>query len=1168
MGRLIIGFYRIGRDKVINFLIKSFIRKGIMKIKVKINHGSLGYFAAVSGSMQAIIRCIHIYFAFLLILMVISSCNDKSSETANSNSSYPNSLKLFTQLESSVTGIDFRNDIVEDEYTNAIVYEYTYNGGGVAIGDVNNDGFDDVFFTANQTPNRLYLNRGNLKFEDITRASGAGGKSGCWKTGVTMADVNADGLLDMYVCYSGDLPGIKRTNELLINKGLDKNGTPLFQDEALQWGIADSAYSTQASFFDYDKDGDLDMILINHNPRAFENLDEAYLTFLKNKPNLTTGVKLFQNTGYHFKEKTASSGIINNSLSFGLGVSIADVNNDTWPDIYLSNDYMAPDFLYINNKNGTFTDHLGEMIGYTSEFSMGNDIADFNNDGWNDIYTLDMVPEDNRRQKLLSSIDNYEFFELRNKVGLHPQFMRNMLHLNNGNNSFSEIAQLSGVSNTDWSWAPLFADFDNDGWKDLFVANGFVHDYTNLDFLKYMGDYLRQNNYKVQNQYLLELALKAPSSDVVNYVFRNNGDLTFKNMSAAWGIDKPSNSNGAAYADLDNDGDLDLVVNNTKQTAAIFRNDANKITGNHYLRLNLKGENKNTLAIGARILVYCDSVMQTVEQIVSRGFQSSVSPVLHVGLGKSIQVDSLRIVWPSGKTQLLQNVAGDSLLQLNEAEATEKLKIIPAKQTPLLRPLLDAIAYTHVENITNDFKRQPLLTTSLSYSGPCFAKGDINADGLEDLYIGGASGQNGKIFLQNKKGQFTEPNQPAFNADAKSEDASACFADVDGDGDADLYVSSGGYDGFLSDDATLQDRLYLNDGKGKFNKSNNSLPSMLVSKGCVSAADINLDGYIDFFVGGRVISGRYPETPQSFLLLNDGKGHFKNILNKEADALAKAGMISSAVFADVNSDKQPDLVTAGEFMPIQIWTNNKGQFTDQTNAYFNKPIYGCWNRIVVDDVNNDGRPDIIAGNMGLNSQLRCSEKEPAELYYKDFDDNGSVDPILCYYIQGKSYPAVSRDELLDQMSIMRTRFTDYKTYADATLQDVFTNEELQSAGHLKATSFASTCFVSTSAGKFRQIDLPLAAQQSPIYAISVVDIDRDGIKDIIAGGNVSNARLRFGYCRASKGQIFKGLGSGTFEMIPAAKTGLQINGDVRSMAVFNNTILFGVNNAPLVSYGF
>jgi enediyne biosynthesis protein E4 len=1127
-----------------------------------------GVLPGMPGFVPGILYSALTYFAAFFVIIQASSCENKPVPSEVFNSSNPDSLKLFKQLDASATNIDFRNDITENEFTNAIVYEYTYNGGGVAIGDINNDGLDDIFFTANQQANRLYLNKGNLKFEDITGASGTGGRANSWKTGVTMADVNADGLLDIYVCYSGDLPGNFRINELLINKGADKNGTPVFSNEASQWGIGDSAYSTQAGFFDYDKDGDLDMILVNHTPHAFENLDEAYLKFLKNKPNPQTGVRLFQQTDNKFKDITSGSGIINSSLSFGLGVSLADINNDNWPDIYLSNDYMAPDYLYINNRDGTFKDRIGEMMGYTSEFSMGNDIADFNNDGWNDIYTLDMVPEDNRRQKLLSSIDNFEFFELRNKVGLHPQFMRNMLHLNNGNNSFSEIAQLSGISNTDWSWAPLFADFDNDGWKDLFVANGFVHDYTNLDFLKYMGDYLRQNNYNVRNQHLLQLALQAPSSDVVNYMFRNNGDLTFKNMSVAWGIDKPSNSNGAAYADLDNDGDLDLVVNNTNQPAGIFRNDADKITGNHHLSIKLKGEKKNTQAMGARVFVYCDSLMQTGEQLIGRGYQSSVSPVMHIGLGKSTNVDSLRIIWPSGKIQLIKNIAGNSVLQLNEADAEKSFRTPAIQSKPLLRPSAGVISYTHLENPTNDFKRQPLLTSALSYSGPCMAKGDVNADGLEDIFLGGSSGHPGRIYLQRKNGQFTATIQPAFNDDIDSEDTDACFADVDNDGDVDLYVSSGGYDRFLPNDPALQDRLYLNTGKEKFVKAVNALPPMLVGKGCVTAGDINGDGAVDFFIGGRVIPGRYPETPPSFLLLNDGKGRFTNIINNAAPALSKAGMITTAAFVDMNADKQPDIVTAGEFMPIQVWINNKGQFTDQTNSYFTKPVFGCWNKMVVDDVNNDSKPDIIAGNMGLNSQLKCSETEPAELYFKDFDDNGSVDPILCYFIQGKSYPAVARDEMLDQISAMRTKFIDYKSYADATLTDVFTAEELQNAGHLKATSFASACFVSDGNGKYRQTDLPIAAQQSPIHAISVTDVDGDTIKDIVIGGNVSHARLRFGYCGASRGQILKGHGNGRFEMISASKSGLQITGDIRSIAVFNRILLFGINNAPLVSYGY
>jgi len=1103
----------------------------------------------------------------VLLLLLISSCTGKDTKETGNKATTPDSLKLFQLLDTSETGISFANNIVEDQSMNPIVYEYTYNGGGVAIGDVNNDGLDDIFFTANQQSNRLYLNKGGLKFEDISVASGTGGKTGCWKTGVTMADVNGDGLLDIYVCYSGDLPGNKRINELLINQGINNNGIPHFQDQAVQWNLADSSYSTQASFFDYDKDGDLDMVLINHTPHVFNNLDEANLNYLRNLKNQQTGVRLFRNTGNKFEDVTGESGILNTSLSFGLGVSVSDINNDNWPDIYISNDYMAADYLYINNRNGTFTDRTGETLNYTSQFSMGNDIADFNNDGWNDIYTLDMVPEDNHRQKLLSSIDNYEFFELRNKVGLHPQFMRNMLHLNNGNNSFSEIGQASGISNTDWSWSPLFADFDNDGWKDLFVANGFVHDYTNLDFLKFMGDFLRQTNYDLRNQNLLEIAAKAPSSNVVNYIFRNNGDLTFKNMAGAWGMDKPSNSNGAAYADLDNDGDLDLVINNTNQPSFIFRNEANRLGNKNYLRIKLKGEKKNTLGVGARIFAYSKGSVQTAEQLITRGYQSSVSPVLHIGLGEVKKLDSLRVIWPSGKMELLKDIVANSTLDLDESRATQVFRYMPLKPRTIFHST-NRINYTHKEDPVNDFKRQPLLTASLSYSGPCMAKGDVNGDGLQDLFMGGASGQAGVLFLQNKNRNFTASIQAVFNQDAYSEDTDACFADIDNDGDLDLYVCSGGYDRFSPDDPALQDRLYLNDGRGKFTKSTDALPGMLVSKSCVTAADINGDGSLDFFVGGRVIPGRYPETPQSFLLLNDGKGHFKSQPGNANDSLCHYGMVTTAVFSDMNLDGQPDLVIAGEFMPIMIWINNKGAFTDKTQEYFDKAVPGCWNKIMVEDVNNDKRPDIIAGNMGLNSQIKCSPTEPAELYYKDFDDNGSIDPVLCYYIQGKSYPAISRDELLDQMSIMRTRFPDYKSYADATINQIFSEEELNDARHLKATSFSSAVFVSGTSGKYRQINLPFTAQQSPVYAFGIADMDGDGIKDIITGGNVSHARLRFGFCEANHGTLLKGTGDGSFIAVPQLTSGLKMGGDVRSITIFGHTVLFGVNNASVVSFEY
>ncbi|QJD79940.1 VCBS repeat-containing protein [Spirosoma rhododendri] len=1123
-------------------------------------------------------RCLLLCLIAGWLLWGLPGCQQKGTDK---NSVSPT---LLHRLSVDETGIAFRNELPENEDTNPLVYEYTYNGGGVAAGDLNGDGLDDLYFTANQGPNRLYLNRTAkgpnpaIRFDDITEAAGVADAEN-WKTGVTMADVNGDGRLDLYVCHSGNLAPEKRQNRLFINQGNDKQGIPQFRDEATQFGLADSAFSTQAAFFDFDHDHDLDMLLINHSPRRFENLDETGIERIMNTPDGLTGIKLYRNDTNKFTEVAQEVGLRNARLSYGLGVSVADVNNDGWPDIYLSNDYLAPDYLYIN-QSGHFTDQTDAALGHTSQFSMGNDIADVNNDGWSDIFTMDMLPEDNHRQKLLFANDNYELFALRERTGLHRQYMRNMLHLNQGATGgktpvFVEIGQQAGTSNTDWSWAPLAADLDNDGWKDLVITNGYVHDYTNMDFLKYMGDFVKANSGSIQRSNLLDLVRQMPSSNVINYVFRNNagrpptdtagqGSL-FSNVSRAWGFDTPSNSNGAAYADLDNDGDLDLVVNNINQEAFVYRNDAEKLLKHNTLSVRLDGTGANRYGVGAAVTLYSRGTVQRQEQLLCRGFQSSVSPVLHFGLGASKTIDSLRVDWPGGQAQWLRNVAANQTLTLHEKDAQAGVKQPVGIQGSIFQPATSPVSGTASENDVNDFKRQPLLTNSLSYSGPCLVKGDVNGDGLEDLFIGGASGYAGRVLVQRAE-RFTDTRQPALIADYLQEDTDAAFVDVDRDGDLDLYVCSGGYDNFLPNDALLQDRLYLNDGRGQFARQPDALPRLYTSKSCVRVADINADGHPDLFVGGRVVPARYPETPDSYVLLNDGHGHFSDATSRVAPALKKLGMVTDAAWADMNADGRPDLITAGEWLPVQVWINQNGRLVDKTTDYLPR-LSGWWNKLFVADLNGDGRPDIVAGNMGMNTQCRASVGRPAELIYKDFDDNGTVDPILMMPIQGRMYPFVSRDELLDQMTTMRPRFTDYKSYADASLTDVLTADERTGATTLRADRLQTTVFVSGPAGKkYRLARLPAEAQYTPIFAITTTDYDGDSHPDLLLGGNINHSRIRFGNNDAGLGLLLRNDGTGTFTAVSQARSGLAVRGDIRSFTWLNGLLLAGVNNQPFLAF--
>jgi enediyne biosynthesis protein E4 len=1062
--------------------------------------------------------------------------------------------KLFTLMDPADTGIDFINKNTETETTNIFTYEYMYNGGGVAVGDINNDGLADIYFSSNQEENRLYLNRGNLEFEDITEKSGTGCGRG-WKTGVSMADVNGDGWLDIYICRSSSDDPEKRRNVLLINKG-----NLIFQDEAKAFGLDDDSYSTQAAFFDYDRDGDLDAFLLNHSLLKISN---SYNISLRNTDVRYpyVGNKLLRNDNGAFHDVSDSVGVFGPASNYGLGVSLSDINNDGWIDIYTGCDYTGRDKLLLNDHGRSFNDATDSLLSHISKFTMGTDIADFNGDGLMDIYTLDMLPEDNRRQKQLMGSDRYDVYATMRKSGLHSQYMRNMLHLNNGNGTFSEIGQLAGVSNTDWSWAPLFADFDNDGIQDLFVSNGFKRDLTDNDFTKFKAfqEIVTARRQRKQVSFL-EVMSRFKENRIPNYIFRGNGDLTFSNNTIAWGLDRPSLTNGVAYSDLDNDGDLDLIMNNVNATAGIYRNNAQDF-GNHFLTIQLVGDKENVFAVGASVTVYCGEKKIVQELLPVRGFQSSVDPMLHFGIGSADKIDSVTVRWPSGEKQSVSAVVTGARLLIRHPENLKPdIKQRDDPDKAFFTAMDDAIPYKHNENDFIDFRTQPLLPRMYSTQGPALAVGDVDGDGRVDVFAGGAKGQAAELFVQTTLGKYSVKTQKAFIDDRLSEDIDAEFFDADNDGDLDLFVASGGYE-FLNSDKSLQDRLYKNDGKGNFSRV--QLPEYLSSSACVKPADVDNDGDMDVFVGSRLTPGRYPEPPESFLLLNNGKGKFT--IGVMPDELTYAGMITDACWTDLNGDRQPDLIVVGEWMPIRVFINQHGKFSEESSAYIKVRTEGFWNTILAEDFDGDGDQDFVIGNLGLNTQMKISESRPATMVYDDFDKNGSVDPIISYFVGAKSYPYASRDELTEQLPSLKKHFVDYSSYADATIGNVLSREELSRAEKLTAY-LSESCYVRNDGNHFTVLPMPMQFQFAPVFAMAAVDVNSDGIPDLVSGGNLSAARARTGKLSGNTGFIFLNDGRANFTFVPPAIAGISIPGDVRQIAVTNNTMIVGVNDSKLTIY--
>jgi hypothetical protein len=1069
---------------------------------------------------------------------------------------------LFRSLDASESGIDFVNELRYSEQLNPYTFRSFFNGGGVGLGDFDNDGLIDVFLSGNQVPSKLYRNTGKLEFEDLTETAGIPRES-VWVTGVSIVDINADGFLDIYLCKSGPPGGTRRKNELFVNDGGMK-----FTEQANAYGLDFEGLSIHAAFFDYDKDGDLDCYLLNNSMRNVGGFDLRVNQ--RTIPDPDGGNRLLRNDNNKYVDVSQEAGIYTSKIGFGLGVTIADLDKDNWPDIYVSNDFFERDYLYFNQKDGTFAEQLDSAVQEISMGSMGADIADINNDGLPEIYVTEMLPEHDQRLKTTSLFENWDKYYLNKQNGYHRQFSRNTLQLNNGNGTFSEISRFAGTHATDWSWGAIISDLDNDGYKDIFVANGIYKDLIDQDYINFTSDpeIVRQIRSR-DKSIITRLVDSIPSNRLANYAFRNNHDLTFTNSSEAWGLAEPSHSNGSAFGDLDNDGDLDLIVNNVNMKAFVYENKAETVVPeNKNITVVLRGAGKNPFAIGAKVSVKKERETLYQELSPMRGFMSTVDYRLHFGVGSVQVLDTVEVLWPNGMRTVITNVKPGKIIELAQSDANiSGLKPAPPPKTLFTPAKVQGLQFSHQENDYVDFDRDRLLFNMISNEGPCVCTADINRDGTQDIYLGGARGQAGALLLQDKSGSFKQTTQQDFESDKDSEDTDCVFADVNSDGFPDLYVTSGSNE-TSSSSSLLLDRLYINNRGSKFNRTEQSLPAVsgFESTNALSIADFDGDGDQDFFVGVRSQPFFYGLPGNGYLLLNDGNGVLRNVSDELAPGFKKMGLITDSQWADLNSDGKPDLVVVGEWMPIKIFIQEDGKLVERTSEYKLGKFHGWYHSVAVSDVNGDGRPDIIAGNHGLNSRFKTSISEPLSLYVNDFDDNGTIEHIITRYDNGVSLPIVMRQDLVAQVPALKKKYLYFRNYANQTLTDIFSPQQLQGVLQLDTYEMETLMLVNDGQG-FTKKDLPPEVQFSPVYAILPDDFDGDGDTDLLVGGNLHRAKPETGIYAASYGLLLANDGSGNFTAMKPHVAGISITGEIRDIEKISirgkKYIIVGRNNEQI-----